>query len=73
MVDAMIRNKIKVLDMSWVGDYNTTVIKIYRLLGIPVVKRHLTLRYMFDPSREVLRFTNMETMKSKRMLGNETT
>ena len=69
MVDAMIRNKIKVLDMSWVGDYNTTVIKIYRLLGIPVVKRHLTLRYMFDPSREVIRFTNMETMKSKRMLG----
>jgi hypothetical protein len=72
MVDAMIRNKIKVLDMSWVGDYNTTVIKIYRLLGIPVVKRHLTLRYMFDPSLEVMRFTNMETMKSKRLLGNET-
>jgi hypothetical protein len=69
MVDAMIRHKIEVLDMSWVGDYNTTVIKIYRLLGIPVVKKHLTLRYMFDPSREVVRFTNMETRKSKRLIG----
>jgi hypothetical protein len=69
MVDALIRNKIKILDMSWVGDYNVTVNKIYRLLGIPIVKRHLTLRYMFDPSREVLRFTNLETKKSKRLSG----
>jgi hypothetical protein len=67
MVDALIRNKIKVLDMSWVGDYNVTVNKIYRLLGLPVVKKHLTLRFMFDPSREVVRFTNKETEKSRRL------
>jgi len=67
MVDAVIRNGIKTLDMSWVGDYNTTVNKIYRLLGIPVVKTHRTYRQLFDPSKEVTRFTNEATEKAKRL------
>lgn len=67
MVDACIKNKIKVLDMSWVGDYNVTVNKIYRLLDLPVVRKHVTFRYMFDPAKEVTRFTNLETEKSKRL------
>jgi hypothetical protein len=69
MVEACIQNGIKVLDMSWVGDYNTTVNKIYKLLGIPVVKKHLTMRYMFDPAKEVVRFTNTRTEKAKRLTG----
>ena len=69
MVDALIRNKIKVLDMSWVGDYNVTVNKIYRLLDLPVVRKHTTFRYMFDPAKEVVRFTNEHTEKHKRVLG----
>ncbi|MBM3405133.1 MAG: GNAT family N-acetyltransferase [Bacteroidetes bacterium] len=71
MVDALKRNKIKTLDMSWVGDYNTTVNKIYRLLGIPVVKTHITFRIMFDPTKEVNRFTNVHTEKHKRLAGDE--
>ena len=72
MVDALKKNKIKILDMSWVGDYNITVNKIYRLLDLPVVKTHITYRYMFDLTREVKRFTNEETEKSKRLKGKET-
>jgi hypothetical protein len=71
MVDALIKNKIKVLDMSWVGDYNITVNKIYRLLDIPVVRKHITFRYMFDPAKEVVRFTNVHTQKYKRVIGDE--
>jgi hypothetical protein len=67
MVDAVIKNKIKTLDMSWVGDYNTTVNKIYRLLGLPIVKTHATLRYLFDRTKEPQRFTNIETEKAKRL------
>jgi len=67
MVDALRKNKISILDMSWVGDYNITVNKIYRLLGIPVVKTHITFRCMFDPNAEFKRFTNEETEKSKRL------
>ncbi len=69
MVDALIKNKIKVLDMSWVGDYNITVNKIYRLLDLPVVRKHATFRFMFDPSKEVVRFTNVHTEKFKRVIG----
>ncbi|MBN1199935.1 MAG: hypothetical protein JXA23_11330, partial [Bacteroidales bacterium] len=67
MVDAVKKNKIKTLDMSWVGDYNTTVNKIYRLLGLPVVKTHATFRYLFDRTKEPQRFTNIETEKAKRL------
>ena len=69
MVGALIRNNIKVLDMSWVGDYNVTVNKIYRLLDIPVVKTHITYRFMFDPSKDVKRFTNIHTSKHERVIG----
>ncbi|HNW76251.1 MAG TPA: hypothetical protein PKJ28_05140 [Bacteroidales bacterium] len=68
MVDALKKNKIKVLEMSWVGDYNITVNKIYRLLDLPVVRKHITFRYMFDRSREVVRFTNVHTEKYKRVI-----
>ncbi|MBN1198144.1 MAG: hypothetical protein JXA23_02245 [Bacteroidales bacterium] len=67
MVDAVKKEKIKTLDMSWVGDYNTTVNKIYRLLGLPVVKTHATFRYLFDRTKEPQRFTNIETEKAKRL------
>ena len=69
MVDALKKHRIKYLDMSWVGDYNVTVNKIYRLLDIPVVKTHATLRYMFDPTKEVQRFTNVHTSKHDRLAG----
>lgn len=68
MVDALKKNKIKVLEMSWVGDYNITVNKIYRLLDLPVVRKHITFRYMFDRTREVVRFTNVHTEKYKRVI-----
>ena len=71
MVDALKKNKIRILDMSWVGDYNVTVNKIYRLLDLPVVRKHITFRYMFDPSKEVVRFTNVHTEKYKRVIGEE--
>lgn len=67
MVDAVKKEKIKTLDMSWVGDYNTTVNKIYRLLGLPVVKTHATFRYLFDRTKGPQRFTNIETEKAKRL------
>ena len=67
MVDAVKENKIKTLDMSWVGDYNTTVNKIYRLLGIPVVKKHRTYRYLFDRNKPFTRFDNTHTDKAKRL------
>ena len=67
MVDAVKKNKFKALDMSWVGDYNITVNKIYRLMGLPVVKTHATYRYLFDRTKEPQRFTNFETEKAKRL------
>jgi hypothetical protein len=70
MVDALKKHKIKVLDMSWIGDYNITVNKIYRIMDLPVVKTHITYRWMFDPGLEVKRFTNEETVKSKRLKIN---
>ncbi|HBS88746.1 MAG: hypothetical protein A2W91_19070 [Bacteroidetes bacterium GWF2_38_335] len=70
MVDALRKNNIKELEMSWVGDYNVTVNKIYSMLELPVVKKHATLRYMFDQSKEVKRFTNENSDKMQKTLKN---
>lgn len=50
-------------EMSWVGDYNTGVIKIYNMLGLPVIKTHVTYRFLFDPNAEFRRFMSEEKTK----------
>jgi len=47
------------LEMSWVGDYNQTVNRIYRYLGNShLAKTHITYRYMIDKNCKFERFTN---------------
>jgi hypothetical protein len=66
MIDALIENNYKELEMSWVGDYNVSVNKIYSTLGIPIVKKHATYRYLFDRNADFKRFTNETSDKMKR-------
>ncbi len=71
MIDALRKNNYKELEMSWVGDYNISVNKIYSTLGIPVVKKHATYRYLFDKNAEFKRFTNESSEKMKKILKNK--
>lgn len=71
MIDALRKNKIQELEMSWVGDYNITVNKIYQMLGLPVIKRHATYRFLFDRNAEFKRFTNEKAPKSEKIHKKE--
>ena len=66
MTDALIENNVKELAMSWVGDYNITVNKIYKMLDLPIVKKHATFRYLFDRNAEFKRFTNEKSNKMQK-------
>jgi hypothetical protein len=67
MVDACKKHGITELEMGWVGDYNTTVNKMYKLMDNTVrAKTHITYRYLFDREKPFKRFTNENTNKSKR-------
>ncbi|MFH0760582.1 MAG: GNAT family N-acetyltransferase [Bacteroidota bacterium] len=46
------------IELSWVGDYNPRMRKVYEQIGAVPVKRHITYRYMLDPSIPFKRFTN---------------
>jgi hypothetical protein len=46
------------MELSWVGDYNKRMIKIYEQIGGVKRKTHVTYRYMFDPEAPFDRFTN---------------
>jgi hypothetical protein len=46
------------IELSWVGDYNPRMRKVYEQIGAVPVKKHITYRYMIDPSVEFARFTN---------------
>ncbi|PKP39256.1 MAG: hypothetical protein CVT98_02515 [Bacteroidetes bacterium HGW-Bacteroidetes-15] len=41
------------IELNWIGDFNPTMCKVAEQIGGKVRKRHLTLRYMFDPTKEV--------------------
>ncbi|MFH2141144.1 MAG: GNAT family N-acetyltransferase [Bacteroidota bacterium] len=71
MIDALIKQKYRELEMSWVGDYNISVNKIYATLGIPVVKKHATFRYLFNKEAEFKRFTNESSNKMQKILKNK--
>lgn len=50
---------IKELEMSWIGDYNPTVNRLYKHLGNSYqAKTHVTYRYIIDKSVEFERFSN---------------
>lgn len=46
------------IELSWVGDYNPRMRKVYEQIGAVPAKRHITYRYMIDPSVPFARFTN---------------
>lgn len=46
------------IELSWVGDYNPRMRKVYEQIGAVPMKKHITYRYMLDPSVPFKRFTN---------------
>lgn len=46
------------MELSWVGDYNQRMIKIYEQVGGVQMKKHITYRYLFDDNIPFERFTN---------------
>jgi hypothetical protein len=41
------------IELNWIGDFNPTMCKVAEQIGARVKKKHLTLRFMFDPTKEV--------------------
>lgn len=67
LTDACKAQGITELEMSWVGDYNGTVNKIYQLMDNAThAKTHATMRYLFDRNKPFERFTNQGAEKSQR-------
>jgi len=67
MVDGCKKHEITELEMSWVGDYNETVNKMYQQMEIAIkAKTHMTYRYLFDQSKPFVRFTNTHSHKSQK-------
>ena len=46
------------IELSWVGDYNPRMRKVYEQIGAVQKKVHATYRFLFDPARPFERFTN---------------
>ncbi len=46
------------MELSWVGDYNPRMHKIYEQIGGVHMKTHITYRHLFDPKAGFERFTN---------------
>ncbi|MBM3311085.1 MAG: GNAT family N-acetyltransferase [Candidatus Aminicenantes bacterium] len=46
------------VELSWVGDYNPRMRKVYEQIGAVPAKKHITYRYMIDPAVPFARFTN---------------
>ncbi|MGM0649863.1 MAG: GNAT family N-acetyltransferase [Bacteroidota bacterium] len=64
MVETLKQHGIKELEMSWVGDYNDTVNKLYKQMhNTRLAKTHATYRYLFDRNAEFVRFTNEKAPK----------
>ena len=46
--------RYKELELNWIGDFNPTMRRIAEQIGGKILKTHITYRYMFDPSKEVV-------------------
>jgi hypothetical protein len=59
LVDTMREDGLRELELSWVGDYNVTVNRMYGQFGATKEKTHITFRYLFDRNAEYKRFDNL--------------
>jgi hypothetical protein len=72
MAASLKEHGIKELEMSWVGEYNHTVNKIYKQMdNAEKAKTHATFRYLFDRDAKFERFTNEESNKAKKVYNND--
>jgi hypothetical protein len=44
------------VELSWVGDFNPKMRSMYEAVGGELAKKHLTMRYLFDPDAEFERY-----------------
>jgi len=65
LTDAMKACGYKELELSWVGDYNITVNRMYSQFGATKEKTHITYRYLFDRLAPFERFNNLSRKFSK--------
>ncbi len=65
LTDAMRAHGMEELELSWVGDYNLTVNRMYGQFGATKEKTHITYRYLFDPNAPFERFNNLSQKFSK--------
>jgi hypothetical protein len=65
ITDAMRESGMTELELSWVGDYNITVNRMYGQFGATKEKTHITYRYLFDASAPYQRFANLSNKFSK--------
>lgn len=70
LTDTMKSIGMKELELSWVGDYNLTVNRMYTQFGATKEKTHVTYRCLFNTNKEFVRFTN-ESQKFSRIKKNE--
>jgi hypothetical protein len=72
MAESLKAHGIKELEMSWVGEYNHTVNKMYKQMDNAVkAKTHATYRYLFDREAKFERFTNETSGKAKKVYNKE--
>jgi hypothetical protein len=48
------------MELGWVGDFNPKMISIFKAVGGIHAKTHLTLRYLFDQSKDFKRSAMIE-------------
>jgi len=65
LTDSMKASGHEELELSWVGDYNITVNRMYGQFGATKEKTHITYRYLFDRSAPFERFNNLSKKFSK--------
>ncbi|MBN1413487.1 MAG: GNAT family N-acetyltransferase [Bacteroidales bacterium] len=65
LTDSMRSLGMTELELSWVGDYNLTVNRMYSQFGATKEKTHITYRYLFNKDAEFIRFTNQSQKFSK--------
>jgi hypothetical protein len=65
LTDSMKASGYEELELSWVGDYNITVNRMYGQFGATKEKTHITYRYLFDQQAPFERFNNLSRKFSK--------
>jgi len=69
-IDEVRKMGFKTIELRWAGDFNPKIVRLHAAVGATQAHKHITYRYLFDPTREFRKYSEIP-MNTREQLAHK--